>query len=82
MKNIMEELTMKNPMIENNINAELFEAIDENAVNGGRSILLFSYPASACAIRISVNICPGIATAAAAVAGAVAAGVAGVVNKK
>jgi len=31
----MEELTMKNPMIENNINTELFEAIDENEVNGG-----------------------------------------------
>ncbi|SFX93012.1 hypothetical protein [Ruminococcus sp. XPD3002] len=30
---------MKNPMIENNINAELFEAIDENAVNGGLSII-------------------------------------------
>ncbi len=29
---------MKNPMIENNINAELFEAIDENAINGGFSI--------------------------------------------
>ena len=26
---------MKNPMIENNINTELFEAIDEHDVNGG-----------------------------------------------
>ncbi|HRU97502.1 MAG TPA: hypothetical protein P5092_08765 [Ruminococcus sp.] len=26
---------MKNPMNENNINTELFEAIDENEVNGG-----------------------------------------------
>ncbi|SFX92965.1 hypothetical protein [Ruminococcus sp. XPD3002] len=31
---------MKNPMIENNINAELFEAIDENAVNGGLKLTL------------------------------------------
>ncbi len=30
---------MKNPMNENNINADLFEAIDENAVNGGLSII-------------------------------------------
>ena len=29
---------MKNPMIENNISAELFEAIDENNVNGGSII--------------------------------------------
>ncbi|SFX92987.1 hypothetical protein [Ruminococcus sp. XPD3002] len=73
---------MKNPMIENNINTDLFEAIDENAVNGGRSIAMFSCPALACAIRISVNICPAVGTAAVAVAGAVAAGVAGVVKKK
>ncbi|MBR6986246.1 MAG: hypothetical protein IKH75_22520 [Ruminococcus sp.] len=31
---------MKNPMIENNINAELFEAIDENAINGGLNLTL------------------------------------------
>jgi len=31
----MEEPSMKNPMIENNINTDLFEAIDEHAVNGG-----------------------------------------------
>ena len=31
---------MKNPMIENNINAELFEAIDENAINGGLNLAL------------------------------------------
>ncbi|HRU97496.1 MAG TPA: hypothetical protein P5092_08735 [Ruminococcus sp.] len=31
---------MKNPMIENNINAELFEAIDENAINGGLKLTL------------------------------------------
>ena len=73
---------MKNPMIENNINTDLFEAIDENAVNGGRSIVMYSYPLSAYAIRISVNICPAVGTAAVAVAGAVAAGVAGVVKKK
>ncbi len=30
---------MKNPMNENNINTELFEAIDENAVNGGLSAM-------------------------------------------
>ncbi len=30
---------MKNPMIENNINTDLFEAIDEHAVNGGLSII-------------------------------------------
>ncbi|MBR6986247.1 MAG: hypothetical protein IKH75_22525 [Ruminococcus sp.] len=72
---------MKNPMIENNINADLFEAIDENAVNGGRSIVMFSCPALACKFRISFNICPGVGTAV-AVAGAVAAGVAGVVKKK
>ncbi len=73
---------MKNPMNENNINAELFEAIDENAVNGGRSIVMYSYPLSACAIIISVNLCPGIAATVVAAAGAVAAGVAGVVKKK
>ncbi len=27
---------MKNPMIENSINPDLFEAIDENEVNGGK----------------------------------------------
>ena len=31
---------MKNPMIENNINAELFEAIDENTINGGLNLTL------------------------------------------
>ena len=30
---------MKNPINENNINTELFEAIDENAVNGGLSAM-------------------------------------------
>ncbi|MBR6986252.1 MAG: hypothetical protein IKH75_22550 [Ruminococcus sp.] len=30
---------MKNPMNENNINTELFEAIDENEVNGGYVIV-------------------------------------------
>ena len=78
----MEDLIMKNPMNENNINAELFEAIDENAVNGGRSIGLYSCPALGCVFRISFNICPGVGSSAVAVAGAVAAGVAGVVKKK
>ena len=73
----MEELIMKNPMIENSINAELFEAIDENAVNGGRSIVYISYPATACAIIHSINICPALGSVAAA-----AIGITTVVNKK
>ena len=31
---------MKNPMIENSINNELFEAINENEVNGGLKLVL------------------------------------------